>query len=86
MICAACKDNNHDECSGGDCQCPDFLERKNTEAEVTAVSRADAMYAETVLANLQNSSIARLIINGAGREQAKVFVHQILRTAKAMNC
>jgi hypothetical protein len=83
MIC-----DKHEECTEGDCQCPEYRERQNIEAEVDAVNRADAIRAEAVLWNLQHagSSLAKMIVDGAGREQARAFVHLVLRTAKAINC
>ena len=87
-ICQPCLENRHSDCALGDCACPDYKQRKNIEHELEAVNRADATYAEAVLSNLQygGSAICKTIIDGAGRDQATAFVHQVLRTAKAMKC
>ena len=87
-VCKACRENRHDECSLEDCECPDYEQRKNIERELEAVCRADSAYAEVVLSNLQSSgsNLAKLVIDGAGRDAALTFVCQILRTAKGMKC
>jgi hypothetical protein len=87
-ICQACLDNKHEECCQGDCGCPEYQQRKNIEREIDAVNQADSAYAEAVLSNLQysGSALAKLVIDGAGRDQARAFVHQVMVIAKALRC
>jgi len=86
-ICQPCLENNHDACTEGDCQCPNFQEKKAVERELSAVSRADFVLAEAILSTLQysGSAICKMIVDGAGRDQTKTFISQIVRTVKAMN-
>lgn len=85
-ICQPCLDNRHDDCVLGECACPEFQERKRIERELEAITRADATYAEAVLSTLQygGSAVAKMIIDGAGRDQTKLFVTQILAGARSM--
>ena len=86
MICEACKSGNHDQCAKGDCECPTFLEEKKVQEELAAVSRADYAFCEAILSNVQysGSAVARMIIEGAGREQTKLFINQVLVSSRAM--
>ena len=86
MICEACKSGNHNQCAKGDCECPTFLEEKKVQEELAAVSRADYVLAEAILSNVQysGSAVAKIIIDGAGRDQSKLFVTQILAGARSM--
>ena len=86
-ICQPCQENNHDSCTEGDCQCPNFQEKKAVHRELAAVSRADAILAEAILSTLQysGSAICKMMVDGAGRDHTTTFVAQIIRTLKAMN-
>ena len=86
-ICQPCKENNHDSCTEGDCQCPNFQEKKAVDRELNAVSSRDAVLAEMVLSTLQysGSAICKVIVDGAGRDQTKALIVQLIRTMKAIN-
>jgi hypothetical protein len=88
MICEPCKQGRHRDCELGECRCPSRKEDEAVEQSLLAVRRSDSAYAEAVLSTLQysGSPIARLIIEGAGREQARAFVCEIIATARAINC
>lgn len=87
-MCEPCKNNDHDNCTGPGCDCPKRQQDEAVERQVAAVTKQDAAYAESVLSTLQysGSPIARLIIDGAGRDRTRAFVAEILRTAAAIRC
>ena len=88
MICKACRKGNHSSCTGGDCDCPDLLEEKQIKQSMTASRQSDAAFAETVYSTLLHggSDVARMLTDGAGRDNVQLFVQQILRTYKAVQC
>lgn len=85
-VCQACLDDRHGDCELGPCAC--YQERKSVEREIARINNADNVYAEMVLSHVQygGSIIAKLILDNAGRAETRLFVNQILRTAKALNC
>ena len=87
-MCDPCKNGRHDECEGPDCDCPKRREDAEIDRQIKAVSSRDAAVAESVLSTLQysGSPLARMIIEGAGRDRTRAFVHEIVRTVAAMRC
>jgi hypothetical protein len=87
MICRPCQENRHQDCEGP-CDCPRKKEEEAIDRELAAVNRQDAAYAETVLSHLQflGSPLTRLIIDGAGRDQTRMFVAEVISVSKAIRC
>jgi hypothetical protein len=83
MTCDACKGGNHRKCAG-ECDCRQEDEQINR----IVASGIDAMLAETIYCNVlfSGSPEARMLTNGAGKEVLIVFIQQILRAHKAIQC
>lgn len=88
MICQPCMEGNHFCCIGGDCACPDRIEDEQIEHCLRAVRNGDEKLAETVYNNLLHggSSVTRMLVDGAGRDSVVLFVQQVLRVNRAINC
>jgi hypothetical protein len=87
-MCDPCKNGRHDECEGPECDCPKRREDAEIDRQVKSMSSRDAVLAESILSTLQGvgSPLARMIIEGAGRDRTLAFVHEIVRTAAALRC
>lgn len=83
MTCEACKNGNHEYCEG-DCDC----DEPDEQIQRMTCSTADAMLAEMVYCNVlySGSEVARILTNGAGESAVLVFIQQVLRARKAMQC
>ena len=88
MICKPCRKGKHFSCTGGDCDCPDRKEDEQIERSLEATRQFDERLAETVYSTLiyGGSEVARMLTDKAGKEAVRLFVQQILRTYKAVQC
>jgi hypothetical protein len=83
MTCDACKTGNHQGCEG-DCDC----RQQDEEINKMVGSKSDMMLAETIYSNVlySGSEVARVLTNGAGKNAVLVFIQQVLRAHKAIQC
>jgi len=84
MICEPCRRGDHKCCEEGDCQCAD---RVNQQIERDVIGyRGDDGIVETIYSNVlySGSDVARMMVQGARKENVKLFITQILRAYKAM--
>ena len=83
MTCDACERGNHQGCEG-ECDC------RQTDEEINRMvaSSSDAMLAEMVYSNVlySGSDVARILTNGAGKKAVVLFIQQVLRANKAVQC
>jgi hypothetical protein len=88
MICTPCMEGNHFGCTSGDCACPQRIEDEQIERCLRAVHNGDEKLAETVYNSLlhSGSSVTRMLVDGAGRDSVVLFVQQVLRVNRAINC
>lgn len=73
-------------CEEGDCECPRRAQDQQIDRLVN--SGADEGLAETIYSNLLygGSPVARMLTDGAGKDNVKVFIQQVLRGYKAIKC
>jgi len=83
MTCQACRSGNHQGCDG-ECEC----RREDEEIQSMTGSTADAMLAEMVYSNVlySGSDVARILTNGAGKKAVVLFIQQVLRANRAVQC
>jgi hypothetical protein len=83
MTCEACKTGNHQGCQG-ECDCRQQDERIN---EMVG-SKTDVVLAEVIYSNVlySGSREARMLTDGAGKQALVVFIQQVLRANKAIQC
>jgi len=83
MTCEACKNGNHQGCAG-ECDC----RQQDEEINRMIGSESDAMLAEMVYCNVlySGSREARMLTDGAGKQALVVFIQQVLRANKAIQC
>jgi hypothetical protein len=75
-------------CEEGECECPRRAEDAQMERNLKAAGSADTGLAETVYSTLLygGSDVARMLTEGAGKDAVRLFVQQIIRTYKAVQC
>ena len=83
MTCEACKTGNHQGCQGK-CDC----RQQDEEINRMVGTAADAVLAEMVYSNVlySGSDVARILTNGAGKTAVVLFIQQVLRANKAVQC
>jgi hypothetical protein len=83
MTCEQCKTGNHEGCQG-ECDC----RQQDEQINQMVGTAADVMLAEMVYCNVlySGSDVARILTNGAGKQAVVVFVQQVLRANKAVQC
>ncbi len=83
MTCEACKTGDHQGCEGP-CDC----RQQDEEINRMVGSKSDQMLAEMVYSNVlySGSEVARILTNGAGKQTMIVFIKQVLRANKAIQC
>ena len=83
MTCEACKTGNHQGCAG-ECDC----RRQDDEINRMVGSKSDAALAGAIYSNVlySGSEVARLLTDGAGKRAVVVFIQQVLRANKAVQC
>ena len=88
MTCKACKEGKHSSCTEAECDCPRRAEDEQIGSIFEANNQRDEMLAETIYSNLLfgGSEVARMLTEGAGKPAVKLFVRQVLRANRAINC
>lgn len=88
MICDPCKAGRHDDCTFGDCDCPERREQEAVERRLRAIQATDERIAGQVYTTLLygGSDVARMLTEGAGRDAVRSFVQQVIGTLRSMNC
>jgi hypothetical protein len=83
MTCDACKSGNHEDCAG-ECDC----RQQDEQINQMIGSKSDMMLAEMVYSNVlySGSREARMLTDGAGKQALVVFIQQVLRAQKAIQC
>jgi len=83
MTCEACRTGNHQGCDG-ECDC----RQQDEQISEMVASGADAMLAEMVYSNIKysGSEVCALLTKGAGKAAVVLFVQQVLRANKALQC
>jgi hypothetical protein len=83
MTCEACKNGNHQRCQG-ECDC----RRQDEQINSMVGSKSDAALAEVIYSNVlySGSEVARMLTDGAGKQTLIVFIQQVLRANKAVQC
>jgi hypothetical protein len=87
MICEPCNAGRHDDCTLGDCDCRDRKEQEAIERWLRAIRATDERLAGQVFTTLiyGGSDVARMLTEGAGRENVCSFVAQVIGTIRSMN-
>jgi hypothetical protein len=88
MICEPCKTGRHEDCTLGDCACPERREQQAVERRLNAIRATDERLANLVYTTLLygGSAEARILTDGAGRDTVRLFVCQIIGTLRSINC
>ena len=83
MTCEACKTGNHQGCAG-ECDCRQQDEQINRMVG----SKNDTVLAEVIYCNVlySGSEVCAMLTKGTGKQAVLVFVQQVLRANKAMQC
>jgi hypothetical protein len=83
MTCEACRTGNHQGCEGP-CDC----RQQDEEINKMVGSKSDLMFAEMIYSNIQysGSEVCAMLTKGAGKQAVLVFVQQVLRASKAVQC
>jgi len=83
MTCEACKTGNHQGCEG-ECEC----RQQDEQISKMTGSKSDAALAEVIYSNVlySGSDVARMLTDGAGKKAVLVFIQQVLRANKAIQC
>ncbi|MCZ2153412.1 MAG: hypothetical protein LC114_05860 [Bryobacterales bacterium] len=88
MICDPCKTGQHDDCTLGDCDCPERKVQEEVEKRLRAIRGTDERLATKVCSTLLygGSECARQLAEQNGRDAICLFTAQIIATIRAMNC
>ena len=83
MTCDACRIGNHQGCNGP-CDC----RQQDEQINQMVGSTSDMMLAEMVYSNVlySGSEVARMLTDGAGKAAVVLFIQQVLRAHKAVQC
>lgn len=88
MICESCKAGQHDNCTHGDCECPERRQQQAVERYIRATRATDERLARQVYSTLlySGSDVARMLTEEAGSDVVRLFVQQVIGTLRSMNC
>ena len=86
MICEACQKGNHDACTEGDCHCEERVKDLIEKEALRYQNMASAGIAETIYSNLLygGSPVTRLLTDGAGKDNVKLFIKAVLFAHRAV--
>ena len=75
-------------CEDGECDCPRRSEDEQMKQNLKAAGTVDSGLSEMVYSTLLygGSPVARELTEGAGKDTVRLFVQQIIRTYKAIQC